>query len=167
MRSRSGRTCAMSSVQPIVGQTRSMHRPVGPTAYDCVKLVIVRDGSAIFCSGFGERVVTIGDAILLCANTLCAAEPDEIAPLVRVSPVRLSTSQREKLRPATPQYRRFVPLRSEAMRAANLLREDISHHWTAKELANRVHLSESQLSRVFADRPPHGLPRRPDQRRRH
>ncbi|MDN6016891.1 MAG: helix-turn-helix transcriptional regulator [Bifidobacterium mongoliense] len=76
---------------------------------------------------------------------------DAISPFVKVSPVRLSRSQRERLRPTMPRHRRFAPLRSEAMQAAGLLGGDLAHHWRAMELADAVHLSESQLSRVFAD----------------
>jgi AraC-like DNA-binding protein len=76
---------------------------------------------------------------------------DAIAPLVNVSPVRLSRSQRERLQPMMPRHRRFVPLRAEAIQAAELLRDDLARHWTTGELADAVHLSDSQLSRVFAD----------------
>jgi AraC family transcriptional regulator len=39
-------------------RTRTIHRPVGPVAYDCVKVIIVRDGSAILFSEFGQKPVT-------------------------------------------------------------------------------------------------------------
>ncbi|TRF64652.1 AraC family transcriptional regulator, partial [Salmonella enterica subsp. enterica serovar London] len=29
-----------------------MHRPLGPVAYDCVKVIVVRDGSAFLFSEF-------------------------------------------------------------------------------------------------------------------
>lgn len=76
---------------------------------------------------------------------------DAIAPFVKVSPVRLSRSQRERLQPTMPRHRRFVPVRAEAMQVAELLRGDLARHWMTGELADAVHLSESQLSRVFAD----------------
>jgi AraC-like DNA-binding protein len=206
-----------------------------------VQLAVVRDGSAIVCSQFGQRPATVGDALLLCANTLCAVEPEDrctvtlvridtdylidqvfwehvgllsdrldarelagklylepdqllrigieqldriapwldelvcltgtghsvkrfnrvqamwfliadvVTPLVKISPVRLSPSQRERLRPTMPRHRRFAPLRPEAMQVAELERNDLAHHWTVKELADRVHLSQSWLSHVFAD----------------
>lgn len=226
---------------PIVAQTSSFHRPVGPIAFDCVNLTVVRDGSAILSSEFIQSPIAVGDAVLLCANTLCRAdaedsftatiicidtdylidqvfwqhvgllsdrldakelagrlyvEPvqllhlggqrlDQIAPwldeltrltsgchcakrfnriqalwfliadvitsFIKVSPVRLSPSQRERLGPVVPRHRRFVPLRAEAIRAAEFLRGNLAHHWTVLDLAERVHLSESRLSRVFAD----------------
>lgn len=237
----SPRRGAMTPFGPIVATTNTFHRPVGPVAYDCMRLVVVRDGSAILCSHLGQRPVAVGDVVLLCANTLCAAKPegcctvsiicidtdylidqvfwqhvgllsdrldarelagklylesvqhlqidgqqldqigplldeltcltaichyanrfnriqalwfliaDMISPFIKVSPVRLSPSQRERLRPTTPRHRRFVPLRAEAMQAAELLRGDLVYHWTVTTLAERVHLSESRFSRVFAD----------------
>lgn len=64
------------SYRPILAQTREIHRPVSPVAYDCVKVILVRSGSAILLSEFGERPVTIGDVVLLAANTLCGSEPE-------------------------------------------------------------------------------------------
>nr|WP_277925285.1 AraC family transcriptional regulator [Sediminivirga luteola] len=61
---------------PILARTRSIHRPVGPIAYDCVKLIFVRHGSAVLLSEFGEKPVTIGDVVMLGASTLCASEPE-------------------------------------------------------------------------------------------
>ena len=227
--------------RPLQAATAILESLVGPVAFDCVQLAVVRDGSAIVCSQFGQRPATVGDALLLCANTLCAVEPEDrctvtlvridtdyligqvfwehvgllsdrldarelagklylepvqllrigieqldriapwldelvcltgtghsikrfnrvqamwfliadvITPFVKVSPVRLSPSQRERLRPTMPRHRRFAPLRPEAMQVAELERNDLAHHWTVKELADRVHLSESWLSHVFAD----------------
>lgn len=37
-----------------------------------------------------------------------------------------------------PRHRRFVPLRSEAMQVAELLRGDLAHHWTVRELCRRM-----------------------------
>lgn len=53
-----------------------VHRPVGPLAYDCVKVIIVRDGSAILFSEFGQKPVRPGDVILLGPNVLCGSEPE-------------------------------------------------------------------------------------------
>ena len=60
----------------MVARTRTVHRPVGPLAYDCVKIIVVRDGSAILFSEFGQQPVKVGDAIVLAANTLCGSEPE-------------------------------------------------------------------------------------------
>jgi hypothetical protein len=49
---------------------------VGPVAYDCVKVIVVRDGSAVLLSEFGQKPVRAGDVVLLGANTLCGSEPE-------------------------------------------------------------------------------------------
>lgn len=61
---------------PIVASTQTFYRPVGPVAYDCVRVIVVRDGSAILFSEFGQRPINVGDVILLVANTLCGVEPE-------------------------------------------------------------------------------------------
>lgn len=50
---------------PIFARTRTFHHPTAPVAYDCVKVIIVRDGSVILYSEFGQRPVNVGDAVLL------------------------------------------------------------------------------------------------------
>lgn len=62
--------------RPLLARTRTVHRPVGPVAYDCVKVIVVRDGSAILFSEFGQRPVKPCDVILLGANVLCGSEPE-------------------------------------------------------------------------------------------
>jgi AraC-like DNA-binding protein len=44
---------------------------------------------------------------------------------------------------------RFSSLREDARKTAELLRNEPSHHWTLQELAMAMHLSQSQLSRMF------------------
>ncbi|PCC39039.1 AraC family transcriptional regulator [Brachybacterium alimentarium] len=66
----------MAVFEPVLARTSTIHRPVGPVAYDCVKLIVVRDGSAILFSEFGEQPVKPGDVVLLGANVLCASEPE-------------------------------------------------------------------------------------------
>lgn len=65
-----------SQFQPLIAHTQTVHRPVGPVAYDCVRLMVVRDGSAILFSEFGQQAVKPGDVIVLGANTLCGGEPE-------------------------------------------------------------------------------------------
>lgn len=212
-----------------------------PAAYDCVRLIVVRDGTAVLFSEFGERPIRPGDVVLLGANVLCGCEPeghltittiyldtdyvvdlifwqyigvlndrlaaqgfaetvyaepaqilrlgehrsgmmmpwldelvalsldgayerrfhrmqalwfavaDVITPYVRVSPVRISESQRARTRPTVPRDRRFGPLREDARHAAERLRSAPEHEWTLQALANEAHLSASQFGRVFAD----------------
>lgn len=74
-----------------------------------------------------------------------------IAPFVRTSPVRTSSTQRATTWPTLPRHRRFAPLRREARRAAELLREDPARRWSVSVLANEVHLSKSQVGRLFVE----------------
>lgn len=62
--------------RPLLARTRTIFRPVGPVAYDCVKLIFVRAGSAVLLSEFGEKPATTGDVVMLGANTLCGSEPE-------------------------------------------------------------------------------------------
>lgn len=226
---------------PVVARTRSIHHPIAPVAYDCVKLIFVRAGSAILLSEFGERPVGAGDVVALGANTLCGSEPersitvttlyldhdyvvdqvfwqyaalvadrwdahdfaeqlysepaqilhlgedragmlmpwldelvalsidgpsperfyrlqallfavlDVVTPYVRTTATRRTVRQRKSIRPGLPRHRRFAPLRAEARAAAHLLREQPARRWTLGELADVVHLSPSQLGRVFIE----------------
>ncbi|WP_204536875.1 helix-turn-helix domain-containing protein [Arthrobacter tumbae] len=225
----------------MVARTQSICRPVGPVAYDCVKLIFVRCGSAILLSEFGEKPVIVGDLVALGANTLCGSQPegsitfttlyldrdyvidqvfwqyaalladrldaqgfadelysepaqilhlgkertgmlmpwldelvslsldglspdrfyrmqallfavlDVIKPYMKTTQRRRSPTQRRATRPGPPSLRRFAPLRAEARQAAELLRDMPEQRWTLHELADTVHLSPSQLGRVFVD----------------
>ncbi|MDN5892434.1 helix-turn-helix transcriptional regulator [Arthrobacter sp. AOP36-A1-22] len=231
----------MAPYDPLLARTRTIHNPSGPVAYDCVKLIVVRDGGAILFSEFGEQPVNVGDVILLGANVLCGSEPeghitvttiyldtdyvldqlfwqhvellhdrldaqgfadttftepaqllrlgedrtgmlmpwldelvalsigqayrqrfhrmqallhaviDVVAPFIRISPLRTSPLQRAHIRPTIPRDRRFAPLRVEAREVHVALHADVARAWTLPELANMVHLSSKQLTRVFAD----------------
>ncbi|SMX87794.1 AraC-type DNA-binding protein [Brevibacterium aurantiacum] len=62
--------------QALVARHRSFDRPVGPAAFDCVQVIVVRDGSAILKGEAGQEPVTVGDVLLLGPNILCGAEPE-------------------------------------------------------------------------------------------
>ncbi|WGP06195.1 AraC family transcriptional regulator [Bacillus subtilis] len=232
---------AWQDYRPIIARSRTVHAPIDPVAYDCVKLIFVRHGSAILLSEFGEQPVNTGDVIVLAANTLCGSEPegsitvttlyldrdyvidqvfwqhaalladrldaqdfaaelysepaqilhlgedragmlmpwldelvalslngpspkrfyrmqallfallDVVTPYVRTSPVRRSPTQRRTAHPTSPRRREFAPLRAEAREAVELLRREPAERWTLQSLADAVHLSPSQLGRVFVD----------------
>ncbi|MFT3860004.1 helix-turn-helix transcriptional regulator [Micropruina sp.] len=74
-----------------------------------------------------------------------------IAPFIKVSPVRLSLSQRAHIRPTLPRDRHFAPLRAEVLHVAQLLRERPEQRWSLGDLAAEVHLSPSRLSSVFVE----------------
>lgn len=227
--------------QPIVARSRSIHEPIAPIAYDRVKLIFVRHGSAILLSEFGEKPVTTGDVVLLAANTLCGSEPegsitvttlyldrdyvidqvfwqhaalltdrwqavdfaeelystpaqilrlgadgagmlmpwldelvalslngpsparfyrlqallfsvlDVVMPHVTTTMARHSASQRRSTLSRVPRYRHLAPLRTEARAAAALLRDAPAKRWTLSRLATAVHLSPSQLGRIFVE----------------
>lgn len=227
--------------QAIVARTRTLHHPIGPVAFDCIKITVVRDGSAVLYSEFGQQHVKLGDVVVLGANTLCGGEPeghitvttisadtdyvidqvfwqhasvlqdrldaqhlaatiytepaqilrlgadragilmpwlDEmvalsieeqpvanfyriqalwfsianvIAPFIRTSQVRTSATQRATTWPTSPRIRRFAPLRVEARKAAELLRAEPERRWSVTDLADEVHLSKSQVGRLFVE----------------
>ncbi|WP_392426041.1 helix-turn-helix domain-containing protein [Barrientosiimonas humi] len=210
-------------------------------AYDCVRIVVIRSGSAILLSEFGQKPVKVGDVIVLGASVLCGSEPESyvtattiyadtdyvvdqvfwqhvgllsdrleaqdfvatiytepaqvlrlgedragslmpwldelvalsienrpvenfyrmqalwfsithvIAPYIKTSTMRTSPTERARPWPTQPRHRRFTPLRAEARRAAELLRADPEHRWSVDELAEAVHLSRSQVFRVFVE----------------
>lgn len=226
---------------PLVARTGSHHSPVDPVAFDCVKLIVVRSGSALLFSGFGRRHVKVGDVVLLAAQTLCGAEPeghvttttiyldrdylidlvfwqyaaqfcdrhnardffdahystpaqilrigedragmlmpwldelaslsldgpqperflraqallfsvlDVIVPFMTTTAAVVSGRRGSTMIPAAPRHRQFKPLRVEARHVAQLIRDDPARQWTVQELAEAVHLSPSQLRRVFVE----------------
>jgi hypothetical protein len=107
--------------QAILARTYTAHHPVGPVAYDSVKVIVVRDGSAVLFSEFGQKPVMVGDVVTLGANTLCGCEPEGHITVTTVyldtdyaidqaTPVELSTTRvRRTARPSPEQT--HVPLR--------------------------------------------------------
>lgn len=75
---------------------------------------------------------------------------DVAAPLIHVTSVRQSPTQRARSRPALPQDRAFLPSREEAVRVRETLEQRPHEQWTLSKLAKMVHLSPKQLSRVFS-----------------
>lgn len=67
---------ASRGYRPIIARSKTIHTPIAPVAYDCVKLIFIRHGSAILLSEFGEKPVTVGDVIALATNTVCGSEPE-------------------------------------------------------------------------------------------
>lgn len=61
---------------PLSARTRAMHRSVEPAAYDRVRLVATRDGTAIAFSEFGQKPVSTGYVVFLGANGLFGLEPE-------------------------------------------------------------------------------------------
>lgn len=61
---------------PVYVRTREHRRPVPPTAFDCVRLVLVRRGTAVVCSEFGQEPARPGDVIVVCPGVLCSGLPE-------------------------------------------------------------------------------------------
>ena len=72
----SARTSDNDASSPLAARTQSHHFPLDPVAFDCVKIIVVRAGSARLFSEFGRRHINVGDVVVLAANTLCGAEPE-------------------------------------------------------------------------------------------
>lgn len=68
---------SLTQYEPLLARTRAIHRAIGPVAYDCLEIVVVRSGSAIVFSEFGGQAVSVGDALLLGPNVLSCTEPEE------------------------------------------------------------------------------------------
>lgn len=60
---------------PVVTHTCSARRPEAPSAYDCVRVAVIRDGSA-FISGECVQPVTVGDAVLIAPRARFGYEPE-------------------------------------------------------------------------------------------
>ncbi|WGP06201.1 AraC family transcriptional regulator [Bacillus subtilis] len=84
-------------------------------------------------------------------QALLFAVLDVITPYVKTTAVRRSVPQRRAVHPSPPRHREFAPLRAEAREAVELLRREPAERWTLQGLAEAVHLSPSQLGRVFVD----------------
>lgn len=85
------------------------------------------------------------------AQSLLFAILDVIVPRISVTGHRVTTTQRCAAYPSLPRHRQFTALRADARRAAELLRGELALRWTLRALAEAVHLSPSQLGRVFVD----------------
>lgn len=232
---------APNAFSPIMARTDCHHTPVAPIAFDCVKFIVVRAGGARLFSEFGCIYVNLGDVVVLAANTLCGAEPEDwittttlyldrdyvidqvfwqhaalfrdrldasdfldanyaepaqvvrlgedragllmpwldelatlsldgvraehfyraqamvsaildvVVPYLAVTSQRITSTQRSTAVPSSPRHRAFRPLRDEARRVAEFLAGEVDRRWSVTELAHSVHLSPSQLRRVFTE----------------
>ena len=76
---------------------------------------------------------------------------DVIVPFMTPRAAAVSGRRGSTVIPAAPRHRQFTPLRVEARHVAQLIRDDPARQWTVPELAEAVHLSPSQLRRVFVE----------------
>ncbi|GAA4890314.1 hypothetical protein GCM10025789_03470 [Tessaracoccus lubricantis] len=85
------------------------------------------------------------------AQALLFSVLDVIVPFMTTTAATVSGRRGSTVIPAAPRHRQFTPLRVEARHIAQLIRDDPAHQWTVPELAEAVHLSPSQLRRVFVE----------------
>lgn len=77
---------AASAASPVVGSTQVLKRSASqPTAYDCVRLILVRDGSLILLGDCPQQPITIGDAVLVAPNTQFGFKPEGYAAIASLS----------------------------------------------------------------------------------
>lgn len=67
---------ALHGYRTLVARTATLRHPVRSSVFSCVKLVVVRDGSAILSGKFGQRPIRSGDVLLVGANVACGMEPE-------------------------------------------------------------------------------------------
>lgn len=225
---------------PIAVETREFRRAVPPVAFDCVKLLLIREGSTILTTESDTTFASEGDLLCLRTATLCGGTPEQTvtistlyidtdylfelwvwqlapighdreslrahtmrreflppltcvrptpetahhigllfddlsaspalgaddfyhaqalvsellhvaAPLIGVTPPSTSPTTSTLTVPAPPRNRKFTPLRGEALAARRALHADPARHWSIGDLAEEVHLSRRQLTRVFSN----------------
>ncbi|MGB3374922.1 MAG: AraC family transcriptional regulator [Microbacterium sp.] len=85
------------------------------------------------------------------AQALLFSVLDVIVPFMATAAGTPSIVRGSAVVPAAPRHREFKPLRVEAHHIAQLIREEPARQWTVPELAEAVHLSPSQLRRVFVE----------------
>lgn len=66
----------------IAGRTIMTTRIVGANTWSCVRLVIIRSGSAVLSGEFGQQPVNVGDAALILTNEQNMTEPEGKATLM-------------------------------------------------------------------------------------
>ena len=83
------------------------------------------------------------------AQALVSAVLDVVVPHLAVTDQRVTSTQRSAIVPSAPRHRAFRPLRDETRRVAELIADELDRRWSVPDLAGAVHLSPSQLRRVF------------------
>lgn len=224
---------------PMAVETREFRRAVPPVAFDCVKLLLIRDGSTILTTESDTTFASEGDLVFLRTATLCGGTPEQtvtvstlyidtdylfelwvwqlapigldreslrayttrreflppltyvrpapetahhiglvlddlsdsltggasefyhaqalvsellhvVAPLIDVTPPSTSPKTSTLTVPALPRNREFAPLRGEALTARRTSHANPARRWSIGDLAEEVHLSRRQLTRVFS-----------------
>lgn len=61
---------------PIIVRTGSTRHTSELAAFDCVRVIVIRDGSAFVDGEFGKESVAVGRIMVLGANVCCRTEPE-------------------------------------------------------------------------------------------
>lgn len=118
--------------QPLLARNRSLRRAVAPVAYDCVKVIVIRAGSAIL-SGDLSDAVRAGDVLFLGANTMCGSAPDA---LIRTTTVYLDTDYATDML-----FWQHVGQVKDRFEAARILASVCARPWTIVRLDETAILS--------------------------
>lgn len=63
-------------VQQLGAETRTIRRDLAATSYDCVRLIFVRDGSAVTSGDCASQPVAVGKTLLIAPNAHLGFEPE-------------------------------------------------------------------------------------------
>lgn len=85
------------------------------------------------------------------AQALLFSILDVVVPHMTPTTASVSQGRASSAIPTVPRHREFRPLRVEARQVVQLLRDNPARPWSVPELAAAVHLSPSQLRRVFVE----------------
>ncbi len=70
---------------PVASLTRVARRRVEPTAYDCVRFLLIRHGSAILCGDCLHHPIRVGDVTLIAPQIVLGYEPEGTASVTTLS----------------------------------------------------------------------------------
>lgn len=65
-----------SAISPVFARTYTVDQTTSPSLYECVRLVVVRSGSAILSTKAGKIAVGEGNVILIGPNAKCGYSPE-------------------------------------------------------------------------------------------
>ncbi|OFL64959.1 MULTISPECIES: AraC family transcriptional regulator [unclassified Brevibacterium] len=66
----------MGRFSAVVARTETTLRPTEARAFDYVRFIFIRAGTAVLFGDVGERPVRAGDVVVLAPNTLCGSHPE-------------------------------------------------------------------------------------------
>ncbi len=64
----------VNEYKPVEARTQTAYTPLDAVAYDCLKIIVLRSGSATLVDTCGTHRVEAGDIAVLAWNAACGAE---------------------------------------------------------------------------------------------